>query len=271
MLRKVLFSFLIASLLSVLLIWGVWAQAGTPQAQPAGPRIEPTAAVVTQTVPLTLTVYLPGPTGTQTLTLPVFLNLDIRIGLSSEMTASVVTTTSLTVPEPTTAVTLTPTTVPATATPLLTPTTVPATPLPPTPTPPATPTPVAAALTSTPAPVTESETTTTTVESGPPLCPDPRAVITSPTVGQVLTGTVTIMGTATHENFQYYKLEYAPGAGATEGFAYLAGAETQVTDGVLAEVDTTELDNGVYTIQLVVVDRSGNFPPPCAVTVEIAN
>jgi hypothetical protein len=106
-----------------------------------------------------------------------------------------------------------------------------------------------------------------------PLCPDPRSVITSPGVNQVVSGTAQILGTATHENFQYYKVEYAQGADIdpNNSFAYLADARVQVVGGLLAAFDSSNLSNGAYTIKLTVVDTSGNFPPPCTVSVVIEN
>ena len=102
-------------------------------------------------------------------------------------------------------------------------------------------------------------------------CPDPRAAIASPGVNQVLSGVVPVTGTADHEALQYYKLEYAPGANAGGGFVYFDGGDTPIVGGVLGNFNTAALPNGTYTLSIVVVDQSGNFPPPCFVTVEIAN
>lgn len=104
-----------------------------------------------------------------------------------------------------------------------------------------------------------------------PACPDPRAVISSPGTNQTLSGAVSVTGSATHEAFQYYKLEYAFGAGATEGFVYFDGAESAVEGGTLGVFNTPSLPNGAYTLQLTVVDLSANYPPPCRVTITIAN
>jgi hypothetical protein len=98
-------------------------------------------------------------------------------------------------------------------------------------------------------------------------------VITSPGVNETLSGTVQVLGTAIHENFQYYKVEYAPGSGVdpNQNFAYLTDSRVSVADGVLAVFDSTGLDNGAYTIKLTVVDNTGNFPPPCTVSVVVQN
>jgi hypothetical protein len=98
-------------------------------------------------------------------------------------------------------------------------------------------------------------------------------VITSPGEGQVISEQVNILGTANHENFQYYKVEYAQGANIdpNDTFSYLADARVQVTGGLLASFDSTNFANGPYTLKLTVVDNSGNFPPPCTVSVTVEN
>ena len=104
-----------------------------------------------------------------------------------------------------------------------------------------------------------------------PICPDPRSVITAPGVNQVVAGVTGITGSATHDTFQYYKLEYAPGANAAGGYVYFDGGDRPVVNGLLGSLNTTLLPNGLYTIQLIVVDATGNFPPPCSVTIDLQN
>ena len=161
------------------------------------------------------------------------------------------------------------------------------TPLPPTPTPTATPLPPP---TETPVPLpTPTDTAvplpppapvvvapvepTATPEPAiqPPVCPDRRAVISSPGVNQVVSGIVPVTGSATHDQFDYYKLEFAPGANAEGGFVYFDGTATPVVGGLLGQFNSPGVPNGVYTIRLVVVDVTGNYPPPCSVTVTVQN
>lgn len=164
-------------------------------------------------------------------------------------------------PNPTPAIIPTPTNtpLPATATPAITATAPPSTTL--------EPTPVEQILQSTVAP-------TATPQPAPPIaapsCPDSRSVISSPGNGQAISGIVTIAGTATHEQFQFYKVEYAPAG--SEGFNYLDGGNNPIINGALLSFDTTALANGAWTLRLVVVDQTGNFvDPPCQVTVQIQN
>jgi transcriptional regulator with XRE-family HTH domain len=104
-----------------------------------------------------------------------------------------------------------------------------------------------------------------------PACPDARSVISTPGVNAVVSGNVAVTGRASHEIFEYYKLEYAPGADAADGFFYFGGANSQVEGGQLGVFSSGAVANGVYTIRLTVVDQTGNFPPPCQVTVTVQN
>lgn len=100
-------------------------------------------------------------------------------------------------------------------------------------------------------------------------CADVGATITSPGDGQSVSGLISVIGTATHASFQYYKVEFAPGANADSNFVYLGGGSSPVNGGVLANIDTNALGPGTWTLRLVVVDQTGNFPPPCAITVVV--
>jgi hypothetical protein len=244
------------------------------------PTVDPAATTVGQVVPLTLTLSIPGPGGPVTVAVPVFVTLDIRVGIGSDLGLTLAVSPSVSLAQGTLLPSVTLTDAVALATPEATATAVEeeptATPLP-------TATPTAAPLlvpTATPQPPAPVELPTPTPEpTAPPaavvapVCPDARAVITSPGVNQVVSGTVEVIGTAAHERFQYYKLEYAPGADAdaTATFAFLSEARVPVNGGVLTSFDSASLGNGVYTLRLTVVDNTGNFPPPCMVTVVIAN
>ncbi len=97
-----------------------------------------------------------------------------------------------------------------------------------------------------------------------PSCPTGQAVITQPGVGQSFTGPVTILGTAALDNFDYYKLEYGAG-GSPDVWSYFAGGEAPVANGRLGTLNV--LPPGTYSIRVVVVDNSGNYPPPCQTTI----
>ena len=125
------------------------------------------------------------------------------------------------------------------------------------------------------APTPVLETPTPTPEPVPvvvaPACPDQRALLIRPGQNEVVSGDVNVIGSATHENFQFYKVEAASGAGAAGGWQYMGGGQAPVSNNVLATVNTRALNNGAWTLQLVVVDQIGNFIPPCQVTVTVQN
>lgn len=101
-----------------------------------------------------------------------------------------------------------------------------------------------------------------------PRCADARAAITAPSVGAEVSGMVPIFGTATHEDFQYYKLEY--GAGAQPGvWSYFDGGDRPVQNGQLGTLNAGALPPGTYALRVVVVDTKGNYPDPCQTTVVI--
>jgi hypothetical protein len=241
-------------------------------------EFEPITATLRQRVPISVTLRIPlGATETQTVTIPLLLNLDLQISLGEwvspalTLTADVGPLTPLT---PTVAALVTPVSTPAnTATPTLPPPT--ATPTLPPPPPTATPVLTTTEPITVTEPVTEptpppaDETTTVIV----PECGDPRSIIVFPGVGQVLSGTVDVTGSATHESFQYYKLEYALGANASSAaeFFYFGGGNSPVENGLLAPLDTQAMPNGDYTLRLTVVDNTGNFPTPCLVSVVVQN
>lgn len=104
-----------------------------------------------------------------------------------------------------------------------------------------------------------------------PACPDDRSVFLRPGNGEQVSGILNVIGTANHEEFQYYKVESAPGATPSGDWVYIAGGNSPVVNNVLASFDTRALSNGAWTLRLIVVDRTGNYPPPCQVTIDVQN
>jgi hypothetical protein len=104
-----------------------------------------------------------------------------------------------------------------------------------------------------------------------PVCPDSRSVILRPGNNETVSGVINMIGTATHENFQFFKVEFAPGAGASDGFGYLDGGNSPVISNFLVSVDTYSLGNGPWTLRLEVVDQTGNYIPRCQVTIFVNN
>jgi len=127
----------------------------------------------------------------------------------------------------------------------------------------------------TPTPTKRVATPTPTLVSAapptlPPPCPHAEARITSPGMHAVLKGVVQVKGTADIRDFQFYKVEF--GAGDKPSTWSVIGdnvVRKRVVDDVLVTWDTTKVPPGVYTLQLTVVDITGNYPMPCQVKVSV--
>jgi hypothetical protein len=143
--------------------------------------------------------------------------------------------------------------------------------------PPATITPTATATRERPTPQTRPtltpavDATATLVIGPPPACPNSNVRITSPGVNQVVQGNVPIRGTANLANFQYYKIEVASGPNPKDHEWTVVGQlhQSPVVGGVLETFNSGAYPVGVYTLRLVVVDQTGNYPQPCQVTVTV--
>jgi len=117
---------------------------------------------------------------------------------------------------------------------------------------------------------TEQPGPTPTQSATDGACTDPDSIINAPGVGAVLSGAITIAGTARLENFSFYKLEIRQeGTGAPYVTFYTGTSE--VTSNTLAQFDTTPYPDGEYWIRLVVVNDTGNYPERCAILVVFDN
>ncbi len=164
-----------------------------------------------------------------------------------------------------TPVTPTPTIIPvvATLTPTLSPSPLPVTAPLISPTPTVSPSPVVSASpSSSPAP-----TTSPVAPTG--QCANFDGVIKTPLAESKLTGLVEIRGSATRANMAYWKLEYR--ADGAQTYTQLFRSDLPASDQVLSLWSTKTVPNGIYWLQLTVVDTSGNFNSPCQVRVNVAN
>jgi hypothetical protein len=90
-------------------------------------------------------------------------------------------------------------------------------------------------------------------------CPSTNifAGITSPLDGASVRGTITLEGSVTAANFSHYQIEAGKGTEPSQ-FILVHGPVQQIIEqGVLGVFDTTQVENGPYTLRLVVFDRSG--------------
>ncbi len=86
-------------------------------------------------------------------------------------------------------------------------------------------------------------------------------LITSPTQGEVVTGSVNITGTATHPQFARYEVAFAYDPNPTDTwFEIQPPSANQVTDGILAIWNTTSITDGNYMIRLRVFSSSSSTP-----------
>jgi hypothetical protein len=90
--------------------------------------------------------------------------------------------------------------------------------------------------------------------------------ISYPGVNQRVSGVVEIRGTAKSDAFQFYKVEFGFGQGGNEFHVIDDMKYTTVENGVLVLWNTGEL-SGPVTLRLTVVNRDGNYLPPCEVPV----
>ena len=101
-------------------------------------------------------------------------------------------------------------------------------------------------------PPTEYDTISLTGSGGP------NAQIISPQPLAVISGTVTIRGTARGADFAYYRLVYFPGLTPTTLQSIAENVTEARTNAPLATWDTSSL-SGLYTILLTVVNEDGSF------------
>lgn len=75
-----------------------------------------------------------------------------------------------------------------------------------------------------------------------------------------------VYGTAAIPNLWYWKAELSPDG---EHWTMLYQSGSPVAGGLLLEFHTRTVLPGVYFLRLTAVDRTGNFPEPCTVKVEV--
>ena len=117
---------------------------------------------------------------------------------------------------------------------------------------------------------------TTLVPTPPPVaggapanCPNPGVNIAQPGSGATVSGVIQIVGTANLPDFWYYKFEFM-GAGFGD-WTFIQRFDTAINSGVLGAWDTRSVPPGDYQFRLVVVDKTGNYPEPCAVLLLVRN
>lgn len=88
-----------------------------------------------------------------------------------------------------------------------------------------------------------------------------------------ISGTLHVIGTASIQNFQFYKLEYAMGHSPVgSDFRSINDVyTTPVNDSILGVWYTGNMPDGDYTLRLTAVDHAGQFEQPCDVRIRLDN
>ncbi|MFQ5460197.1 MAG: LysM peptidoglycan-binding domain-containing protein [Anaerolineae bacterium] len=95
--------------------------------------------------------------------------------------------------------------------------------------------------------------------------------IVRPREMETLSGVVQVIGSANIPDFQFYKVEYAPGhAPLASSFNSINNTYSKsVVDTVLTTWFVDHLAAGDYTLRLTAVDNRGQYPTPCDVHVRV--
>ena len=116
--------------------------------------------------------------------------------------------------------------------------------------------------------VPQEQPTTQPLTSGQPTsCLTTGISISQPSNGAQVDGVVQIVGTATIDNFDYYKFEFQDPISGNWGF--ISRYDTPVEQGVLGQWNSDTVSPGGYSLRLVVVDQTGNFPEPCVIRLRV--
>lgn len=100
-----------------------------------------------------------------------------------------------------------------------------------------------------------------------------QAEISSPLTNTQIRGRVQVKGSATHGNFDFYKVEFGPGENPSDDKMSIIGAihNEQMTNNLLETWDTTAIPDGTYTLRLRVVDKTGNYQEVWVRRLSVAN
>ncbi|MCB9454991.1 MAG: LysM peptidoglycan-binding domain-containing protein [Anaerolineaceae bacterium] len=100
-------------------------------------------------------------------------------------------------------------------------------------------------------------------------CTYEGARITNLSAGQTVSGLITLVGSATVNDFWYYKIEIRPNY--ADVYNFYSRSETSVTAGTLGVLDTRRFDPEVYWVRLTVLANSSEVIPTCTIPVIINN
>ena len=94
-------------------------------------------------------------------------------------------------------------------------------------------------------------------------------MISAPSPGDEVKGTISISGTADVPNFGFYKYEVAPMG--SQNWATIAANRNPVKNDELGKWNTASVTNGDYFLRLVITDNVGESLEPCVIAVRVLN
>jgi len=100
-------------------------------------------------------------------------------------------------------------------------------------------------------------------------CIPDQIMITAPAPGEVVRGTVELIGTANVQNFGFYKYEIA--SLGTQNWATISAEREPHENERLGEWNTFLLTNGEYFLRLVITNNVGVSLEPCVIAVRVLN
>jgi hypothetical protein len=98
-------------------------------------------------------------------------------------------------------------------------------------------------------------------------CSSPNVQIANPTAGQIIRGLFTLTGTATHDDFWYYRIEVRPDW--AEVYNFISRSFTPVERNALGVVDSELFESGLHWLRLSVIDNSGGIEPASICTIPV--
>lgn len=117
----------------------------------------------------------------------------------------------------------------------------------------------------------EEETITATPLEQPPQASDALCAITQPADGSTIEGEVTIIGSASADNFYFFKLEaYGPETNGVWASVIGEVANKPVVNGVLGTANFSGWAPGGYSLRIVIVDSTSNEVAGCFISINVA-
>jgi hypothetical protein len=95
--------------------------------------------------------------------------------------------------------------------------------------------------------------------SAAPQAQNPIAIITAPADGQQLQGTISVVGSANHPDFNRYELAFGPEPNPNDAWQVFNTGQQPVDNNVLGVWNTNTVADGTYSLRLRVVRKDSNY------------